>query len=136
MVIRDNEVTLELGSTKSPPYSQIPGYWDDNRESMLAYMETCLIGVRGIVTDVDSGAPLAATVTVVGLQFAGLLGGAVVIEWVFAWPGIGWLGLQGIYQRDYAVLQATVLLVAAAFVIINIAVDIIYAVVDPRIKYD
>jgi ankyrin repeat protein len=62
----DNDVTIELSNTKRPPYYQIPQFWDDNRESMLAYMETCLIGVRGIVTDADTGVPLAATVTVVG----------------------------------------------------------------------
>jgi hypothetical protein len=60
-----NEVTLELSDTKIPPASQLPTYWDQNRESMLAYMATCLIGVRGIVADADSGTPLAATVTVV-----------------------------------------------------------------------
>ena len=61
-----NEVTLELSNTFTPSYSQIPGYWDDNRESMLAYMKTCLIGVRGLVTDSYNGQPIAATVTVVG----------------------------------------------------------------------
>jgi len=61
-----NEVTIELGDVKSPPHTQIPTFWDNNRESMLAYLETCLIGVRGIVTDAFTGLPLAATVTVVG----------------------------------------------------------------------
>jgi len=61
-----NEVTLEIGTTKSPAYSQMPTYWSQNRDSMLAYMETCLTGVRGIVTDAYSGAPLAATVSIVG----------------------------------------------------------------------
>jgi hypothetical protein len=61
-----NEVTIEQGNTKTPAFSQIPTYWNDNRESMLYYMETCLIGVRGIVTDASTGQPLAATVTVVG----------------------------------------------------------------------
>ncbi|MHC4209862.1 MAG: M14 family zinc carboxypeptidase [Planctomycetota bacterium] len=60
------EVTLELSNVDQPPASQIPTYWDDNRESMLAYIETCLIGVRGLVTDATSGQPLAASVTVVG----------------------------------------------------------------------
>ncbi len=64
----DNEVTIELSNTKRPPYYQIPQYWEDNRESMLAYMETCLIGVRGIVTDADSGTALSATVTVAGRE--------------------------------------------------------------------
>ena len=61
-----NEVTIELSDIKEPPASQIAAFWSDNRESMLAYIETSLIGVRGIVTDAGSGAPLAATVTVVG----------------------------------------------------------------------
>jgi carboxypeptidase D len=58
-----NEVTLEIGD-KMPPASQIPTYWNNNRESMLAYIETSLIGVRGLVTDAQTGAPLAATVVV------------------------------------------------------------------------
>ncbi|MBU0640745.1 MAG: ankyrin repeat domain-containing protein [Planctomycetes bacterium] len=61
-----NEVTLELSNTFSPPYSQIPQYWNENRDSMLAYMETCLIGVRGLVTDAVTGEPVFATVTVTG----------------------------------------------------------------------
>ncbi len=60
-----NDITFEIG-TKTPPYSQMPTYWSQNRDSMLAYMETCLIGVRGRVTDADTGAPLDAVVTVVG----------------------------------------------------------------------
>ncbi len=61
-----NDVTLEISNNKQPPASQIGQFWDDNRQSMLAYMETCLIGVRGLVTDANSGVPLAATVRVVG----------------------------------------------------------------------
>ncbi len=59
-----NEVTLELSNTSIPPASQLPTYWDQNRDSMRAYMATCLVGIRGVVADTDSGAPLAATVTV------------------------------------------------------------------------
>jgi hypothetical protein len=62
----DNDVTIEVSTNKAPPFSQIPNYWNDNRESMLAYMETCLIGVRGVVTDAASGAPLSATIWVTG----------------------------------------------------------------------
>lgn len=61
-----NEVTLELSDTKIPSASQIPTYWNQNRDSMLAYMATSLVGVRGVVTDASSGLPLDATVTVVG----------------------------------------------------------------------
>jgi carboxypeptidase D len=61
-----NDVTIELGNTKEPSATQIPTLWTQNRDSMLSYIETCLIGVRGLVTDGVTGAPLAATVTVTG----------------------------------------------------------------------
>lgn len=61
-----NEVTIEIGNTKTPPYAQMPTYWNDNREAMLAYMETCLLGVRGIVTDANNGDPVSATLRVAG----------------------------------------------------------------------
>ena len=73
-------------------------------------------------------------VTVVGLQFANLLGGLVVVEQIFSWPGIGWLLIQAIDQRDYAVVQGTVLMIATGFVAINLAVDVLYAYLDPRIR--
>jgi carboxypeptidase D len=66
--LRCNEVTLEIGDTKQPSATLIPTFWNENRESMLAYLETCLIGVRGIVTDADTGEPLAAAVRVVGRE--------------------------------------------------------------------
>jgi ABC-type dipeptide/oligopeptide/nickel transport system permease component len=72
-------------------------------------------------------------VTVVGLEFAYLLGGLVVVEQIFAWPGVGWLMVQSITQRDVAVVQGAVLLVAIGFVVINLLVDVAYAYLDPRI---
>lgn len=74
-------------------------------------------------------------VTVVGLEFGSLLGGLVVVEQIFAWPGIGWLMIQAISSRDYAVVQGAVLVVAAGVVLINLVVDVLYAVIDPRIRY-
>jgi len=61
-----NEITIEVSNVKSPPYSQIPTFWNENRDSMLAYIETSLIGARGLVTEASSGDPVAATVRVVG----------------------------------------------------------------------
>lgn len=75
------------------------------------------------------------TVTMVGVQIASLLGGTAIVETVFAWPGIGWLTVNAVYQRDYAVIQAVVMMVAAFFVIINLIVDLVYAWLDPRIRY-
>ena len=74
-------------------------------------------------------------VTVVGLQFGGLLGGLVVIEQIFSWPGVGWLMVQSIGERDYAVVEGVVLLVATGFVVVNLLVDLLYALLDPRIHY-
>ncbi len=74
-------------------------------------------------------------VTVLGLQFGALLGGAVVVETVFAWPGMGRLVIQAINVRDYPVVQAAVFLMAVGFVMINTAVDLLYGALDPRIRY-
>ncbi len=77
---------------------------------------------------------LIPIVTVVGLQFGTLLGGAVVTETVFSFPGIGRLLVSSIQLRDYNVLQACVVVVAAAFVLVNLLVDLLYAYIDPRVR--
>jgi len=78
---------------------------------------------------------LIPVVTVIGLQTGTLLGGAVLTEIVFAWPGIGRLLVEAILSRDYPVVQGVVLLVATTFILINLIVDIIYSYLDPRIRY-
>lgn len=79
---------------------------------------------------------LIATVTVVGLQIARLLGGSTIIETVFTWPGVGSLLLEGIYSRDYPIVQGSVLVIAMTYVGINLVVDIFYKWLDPRIKLE
>lgn len=74
-------------------------------------------------------------ITVLGLDLGALLGGAVITETIFAWPGVGQLAMQSIYSRDYPVVQATVLLVAAAYVFVNLVVDVAYAYLNPRIRF-
>ena len=74
-------------------------------------------------------------VTVVGLELGNLLGAQVVVEQIFAWPGLGWLMIQSIGQRDYAVVQGVVLVTATGVVVINLLVDVAYAYLDPRIRY-
>ena len=74
-------------------------------------------------------------ITVLGLQLGTLLGGAVVTETVFAWPGMGSLAINAIAERDYPVVQAIVLLLGLGFVLVNLAVDAVYSVLDPRIHY-
>ena len=73
--------------------------------------------------------------TVVGLELGVLLGGAVVTETVFSWPGVGKLAYDAIAARDYQVTQGVVILLATVFVLLNLLVDILYAVVDPRVRY-
>jgi len=75
-----------------------------------------------------------AVVTVVGLQLGYLLGGAVVTETVFAWPGIGRLVVQSILARDFPVVQTCVLILALTFVLINLVTDLLYSFLDPRIR--
>jgi peptide/nickel transport system permease protein len=78
---------------------------------------------------------LVPILTVVGLTFAALMGGAVVTETVFSIPGIGQLVVQSVLRRDYPVIQGVTLIVAASYVLINLLVDVLYLVVDPRVKY-
>ncbi len=73
--------------------------------------------------------------TVIGLQFGTLLGGAVLTESVFGWPGLGLLLLDSIFARDYPVVQGIVLVFATIFIVLNLIVDLLYAYVDPRIHY-
>ena len=79
---------------------------------------------------------LIPIITVVGLQFGLLLGGAVLTETVFAWPGVGRLIVDSILARDYPVIQGTILIFGLLYILVNLVVDIIYAFIDPRIRYD
>jgi ABC-type dipeptide/oligopeptide/nickel transport system permease component len=79
---------------------------------------------------------LIPIVTLVGVQLGTLMSGAIVIETVFAWPGIGRLVVQAIDWRDYPLIQASVLCFTVLFVVLNIVIDVIYGLVDPRIGYE
>jgi ABC-type dipeptide/oligopeptide/nickel transport system permease component len=78
---------------------------------------------------------LIPIVTVIGLQFGTLLGGAVIVEAVFAWPGIGLLVVNAIQWRDYPIVQATVLFSSTVFILLNLILDIAYVWIDPRVRY-
>lgn len=77
---------------------------------------------------------LIPIITMIGLQLAFLIGGAVIVEVVFAWPGIGLLVVDSIFARDYPVVQGIILIIAVMVVLVNILVDIVYTVLDPRIR--
>ena len=78
---------------------------------------------------------LIPLVTVAGMQFGFLIGGTVIIETVFAWPGVGRLVVQAIFSRDYPLVQATVLILAVLFVLVNLLTDLVYLYLDPQISY-
>jgi len=79
---------------------------------------------------------LIPIVTLSGLQLGQLMGGAILTETVFAWPGLGRLMVRAIFARDYILLQGAVLFFALAFVLINLVVDISYSFLDPRVRYE
>jgi ABC-type dipeptide/oligopeptide/nickel transport system permease component len=78
---------------------------------------------------------LLPVVTVVGLELGHLLGGAVVVETVFAWPGVGLLAVQAVLGRDYPIVQAVIIISALIFVVTNLLIDLLYTWLDPRISY-
>ena len=75
-------------------------------------------------------------VTVLGLSFGQILSGTIIVETVFAWPGIGRYLVSGVYGRDFPVVQATVLLIATSFVVANLITDLWLVYIDPRIRYE
>jgi peptide/nickel transport system permease protein len=79
---------------------------------------------------------LIPIVTILGLQTGFLLGGVVITEQIFGLPGLGWTLLNGVYQRDYPVVQGTVMVFALTFVLVNLLVDLLYTYLDPRIRYE
>ncbi|MBM0275686.1 ABC transporter permease [Micromonospora tarensis] len=89
---------------------------------------------RAVITRHALRNSLIVVVTVVGLQLGGLISGAVVTEQIFGLPGFGKMTIDAVFQRDYPVIQAVVLLTAAAYIVINFLVDLLYSVIDPRIR--
>jgi ABC-type dipeptide/oligopeptide/nickel transport system permease component len=95
-------------------------------------------GLRGatIITRHALRNAMIPVMSVIGLQFGQLLGGAVLTETIFSWPGLGRLTVRGVFARDYVLVQGAVLTFAMAFVLINLLIDLSYAYIDPRIHYD
>ncbi|MDQ6825417.1 MAG: ABC transporter permease [Candidatus Eremiobacteraeota bacterium] len=113
------------------------------RAGMLEVLQTDYIrtarakGLSNVVVIVKHGLrnALIPIVTVIGLQTGFLLGGAVLTESIFAWPGVGRLAFEAISNRDNPLINGTILLFAATFVFVNLMVDILYAILNPRIRY-
>ena len=92
------------------------------------------LGGRAVLVGHALRNALLPVVTVAGLRLAGLLGGAVIVETIFAWPGIGKYVLDAIYDRDYPVIQGFVVVMGTVFLLINLAVDLLYVKLDPRVR--
>jgi peptide/nickel transport system permease protein len=113
------------------------------RASMLEVMRQDFIrtarakGIRerGVIIGHALKNSLIPVITIVGLELGYLLSGTVVTEEVFNLPGVGRLMLSGIYQRDYPIVQGTVLFIAVIFISLNFLVDLLYALINPRIRY-
>jgi len=80
-------------------------------------------------------AGLVPVVSMLGLQFAYLMGGAIVIENVFAWNGVGRLAIQAVFARDYPLIQGFILFFATVVALVSVIIDVTYALLDPRIRY-
>jgi peptide/nickel transport system permease protein len=78
---------------------------------------------------------LIIIITVVGLEFGSLLSGAIIVETVFGWPGLGTLLIEGMSARDYPLITGLVLVYTTMFVMINVLMDVCYAIIDPRLRY-
>lgn len=113
------------------------------RSSMLEvynenYIETAKskgVSRRDIIYKHAFSNALIPTLTVIGFQIGFLFGGAIIIEEVFSWPGIGSLLFNAVLERDLPVIQATVVVITTVFILANLAVDLLYAYIDPRIRY-
>ena len=129
---------ITLGAFEIASFARI------TRSSMLAvldmeYIQTARakgLGELFIVVKHALKNALIPIVTIMGLHVAHLLGGAVITEQIFAYPGVGWLAIQSIYNRDFPVVQAIVMIVSVGVVATNFLIDIIYTLIDPRIRYD
>jgi len=107
---------------------------DERRQNYVVTARSKGLGERAIRYGHVLRNAMIPTVTVVALQFGALLGGSVIVETVFSWPGAGWLLMQGVYARDLPVVRALVLLIGAIFILLNLLVDISYRYLDPRIR--
>ena len=92
------------------------------------------LGPRAVIVGHALRNALIPVLTVAGMRFAGLLGGAVIVETIFAWPGIGKFVLDSIFDRDYPVIQGFVVFMGSVFLLVNLAVDLSYAALDPRVR--
>lgn len=106
------------------------------RQDYIRFARAKGLPARVVILKHAFGNALIPTITIWGLQIGYLLGGAVVIENVFAWPGVGRLIVQAVQRRDYPLIQTVAIVTSVVFVLANLLVDLLYRAVDPRIRYE
>jgi peptide/nickel transport system permease protein len=127
-------VTLSLHSTGLITRLTRASVIDEVRQPYVTTARAKGLGERFIQARHVLRNAMIPTITVVALQFGALLGGSVIVETVFAWPGAGWLLMQGVFARDVPVVRAMVLVIGAVFILLNLLVDMSYRYLDPRIR--
>jgi len=129
--------SLTLGVSYAAPLTRFlrTGLLDVMSADYIRTARSKGLGERRVVLGHALKNAMLTVVTVLGMQIGALIGGAIVTESVFAWPGIGRLLLDSIVKRDYGVLQGVILFICASYMFINLLVDILYAYLDPRIRY-
>jgi hypothetical protein len=143
----DGVPPLELTGERTLPDVPEENYWYRRHLAVYEWIAARVAGLT--VVDLACGLSEARVVfghalrnglipilTIVGLQFGTLLAGAIVTETIFSWPGLGRLMVEAIYARDYPLVQGCILSVALTYIAVNFVTDFLYAVVDPRVRYD
>lgn len=129
-------VTLGTGMTASLARLTRSGMLEVLREEYIKTAYSKGLAERAVIYKHAFRNAAISVVTILGLQFAGLLGGAVIVETMFAWPGVGRLVINAIWRRDYFVVLGGVLMLTFVYAVTNLLVDLSYALLDPRIRYD
>lgn len=127
-------VTLSFASTASIARVTRSGFLDSAGEDFVRTARAKGLGDRAVLGKHVLRNALIPVVTIVGTDFGSYLGGSVLTESIFGWPGLGRLIVQSILRRDFPVIQGAVLFTAALFVVVNLIVDISYGIIDPRIR--
>jgi ABC-type dipeptide/oligopeptide/nickel transport system permease component len=128
-------VTLAIGAVAAQARLTRAAVLDSLSQEYIRVARAKGLGERGVLLRHALRNALLPLVTLIGLQVGALLGGAVVTETVFAWPGLGRLAITAIQARDLVVVQGVVLVVASLVVLVNLIVDLLYLLIDPCIRY-
>ena len=126
---------VSVGDKYDVSSNDMLAWWEQDAQTKLAVLYVESFGSpRKFARTARRVGQRMPVLTVVGLQFGALLAGAIVTETIFSWPGIGRLTVQAISSRDYPLLQGCILVIALSYVVVNLLTDVLYSVIDPRVR--